>query len=151
MPSVKRVNDEQKELFLAKIKEALWIIKGKDIGVLGLSFKPNTDDLRNSPAMGLIELLQEEGARIKVYDPQAMYKARKVFPGLKFCKDPYSVAAGSDCLIIATGWEEFKKLNLVKIKKLLKRPLIIDGRNIYDPLKMVKLGLSYISIGRKGV
>jgi len=151
LKEVKKINEEQKSFFIGKIKEALWIIKGKNIGVLGLAFKPNTDDIRNSPALGLIRSLQEEGARIKVYDPEAMDKARREVTGIKFCPDPYKVAAGCDCLLIATDWDEFKKLDFLRMKKLLKRPLVIDGRNIYDPFKMLKLGFSYICIGRKGV
>ncbi|MBN2831199.1 MAG: UDP-glucose/GDP-mannose dehydrogenase family protein [Candidatus Omnitrophica bacterium] len=150
LEEVKKVNESQMSFLIAKIKDALWIIKDKNIGVLGLSFKSDTDDIRHSPAIYLIKSLQKEGAFIKAYDPRAMEKAKVVLSDVKFCRNPYAAVSGCDCLLIATGWDEFKKLDFVKIKKLLKRPLIVDGRNIYDPEKMGKLGFSYISIGRKG-
>jgi UDPglucose 6-dehydrogenase len=148
LKAVKHINEEQKDYILKKLKDALWIIKDKSIGVLGLSFKPNTDDIRSAPSLDLIMALQAEGAKIKVYDPQAAKKAKEVLQRLVFCKDPYEVCRGSDCLLIATEWEEFKRLDLAKIKKLLKRPLIVDGRNIYEPKSVEKLGFTYIGVGR---
>ena len=129
----------------------LWTIKDKTIGILGLSFKPNTDDIRNAPSIDIIQALQSEGAKIKVYDPSAMGKAGGLLGRVKFCKDPYEVCRGSDCLLIITEWDEFKELDFSKIKKLLKRPFIIDGRNIYEPQRMKKLGFTYAGIGRRGV
>jgi UDPglucose 6-dehydrogenase len=117
--------------------------------VLGLSFKPNTDDIRNAPALDVIRALQEEGARVKVYDPQVRKKVKDELKGIKFCKDPYESCRGSDCLLIVTEWNEFKELNFLKIKKLMKRPLIIDGRNLYDPRTLKKMGFVYIGIGRR--
>ncbi len=149
LKEVKRINESQKDFIINKIKSSLWIIKGKTIGVLGLAFKPDTDDMRNSPSLDLIKFLQCEGANIKVYDPKAMVKARGILKKVTFCRDPYLVCCGCDCLFIATEWNEFKELNLLKVKKLLKRPFIIDGRNIYEPEKMRKLGFHYISVGRK--
>lgn len=158
LKAVKEVNQQQKVFFINKIKQALWIIKDKTIGILGLSFKPNTDDIRNAPSIDIIQALLQEGAKIKVYDPQAMEKAKQVLDkvnpalarksGVKFCKDSYAVCGTCDALLILTEWDEFKELDFVKIKKLLKRPLIIDGRNIYDPQRMKKMGFSYIGIGR---
>lgn len=148
LKAVRKVNEEQKALFVRKIEEALWITKGKTIGVLGLSFKPNTDDMRCAPSIDIINFLKEDGAIIKTYDPAAMKKARLVLGNVKFCKDPYEVAAGSDALIIITEWHEFEGMDLGRIKNLMKNPLIIDGRNIFDPEKMKKLGFRYISIGR---
>jgi UDPglucose 6-dehydrogenase len=150
LKAAKEINQQQKPFFLNKIKDALWIIKDKNIGVLGLSFKPNTDDIRSAPSIDIVRLLQMEGAKIKVYDPCAMEKAKDVLDKVKFCPDPYDVCRGSDCLLILTEWDEFKELDFLKMKKLLKRPLIIDGRNIYDAEKMEKLGFTYIGIGRKG-
>jgi UDPglucose 6-dehydrogenase len=147
LKAVKQINDSQKEYILKKIKDALWIIKGKAIGILGLSFKPNTDDIRNAPSLAIIRALQQEGARIKIYDPSAMPGAKKILPGVKFCRDSYEAASASDCLLIVTEWDEFKELDFARIKKLLKRPLIIDGRNIYDPQKMHALGFTYIGVG----
>ncbi len=148
LKAVRNTNEEQKKFVLQKIKDALWIIKGKTIAVLGLAFKPNTDDLRNAPGIDLINALMQEGAKIKAYDPKAMEKAKKSLKGVIFCKDSYQAAKGADCLIIATEWNEFKELDFVKLKKTLKRPLIIDGRNIYDPKLLKELGFTYIGIGR---
>jgi len=151
LKAVRAVNQQQKDFFLNKIKDLLWIIKDKAIGVLGLSFKPNTDDIRNAPSIDIIQALQSEGAKIKVYDPSAMEKAGELLGKVKFCKDPYEACRGSDCLLIITEWDEFKELDFSKIKKLLRRPFIIDGRNIYEPERMKKLGFTYAGIGRRGV
>ncbi len=148
LKSVKNINEEQKAFILKKIKDSLWIIKDKTISILGLSFKPDTDDIRNAPSLDIIKALQEEGARIRLYDPQAMKKAKEILDGVKFCKDPYEACKGSDCLLILTEWNEFKELDFVKAKKLLKRPLIIDGRNIYEPRSLKELGFTYIGIGK---
>jgi len=148
LKAVKDINEEQKNFILRKIKDVLWIIKDKTIGVLGLSFKPNTDDIRNAPSLDLIKALQSEGAKIRVYDPQAMEKARDLLKGAKFCKDSYEACSGSDCLLVVTEWREFKELDLVKVKKLLKRPVIIDGRNIYEQALLEKLGFTYLGVGR---
>ena len=148
LKAAKAINEQQKALFLDKIKSALWIVKDKTIGILGLSFKPNTDDIRNAPALDIIRVLNGEGAKIKVYDPSAMEKAKEVLSKqVKFCRDSYDVCKDSDCLLIITEWNEFKELDLAKIKKLLKRPVIIDGRNLYEPKVMEKLGFKYIGIG----
>ncbi len=148
LKTVRAVNQQQKDLFLKKIKDVLWIIKDKTIGILGISFKPNTDDIRNAPSIDIIKALQAEGAKIKVYDPCAMEKAKDILDSVRFCKDSYDVCKESDCLLILTEWDEFKELDFSKIKKLLKRPFIIDGRNIYEPERLQKLGFNYISIGR---
>lgn len=149
LKAVKEINLQQKTFFLNKIKDSLWIVKDKTIGVLGLAFKPDTDDIRSAPAVDIINALDIEGAKIKVYDPQSMQKAKEVLGKVKFCKNPYDVCKGCDCLIVLTEWDEFKALDFLKIKKLLKRPLVIDGRNIYDPVVMKDLGFIYVSIGRK--
>lgn len=148
LKAVRQVNQEQRLFFVEKIKKALWIIKGKTIAALGLSFKPDTDDMRNAPSVDIIRALQEEGAKVKAYDPCAMPKTKALLPEVVFCQDPYQACRGSDCLLIITEWSEFKELDFEKIKKLLKRPLIIDGRNIYDPKRLKKLGFSYFCIGR---
>jgi len=149
LKAVREINEQQKLFFVNKIKDALWIIKDKNIGILGLSFKPNTDDIRNAASLDIIQALLAEGAKIKAYDPQAMQKAGEVLDKVTFSKDPYAVCRGCDCLLIVTEWDEFKELDLLKIKKLLKRPLVIDGRNIYEPDKMKKLGFTYIGMGRR--
>lgn len=145
---VKRINEFQKLNFIKKIEESIWNLKDKTISVLGLAFKPDTDDMRFAPSVDIIRALQSGGAKIKAFDPEAMARARQVLKGVKFCKNAYEAAASSDCLVIITEWREFKELDFKKIKKLLKQPLIIDGRNIYDPEKMKSLGFKYISIGR---
>jgi UDPglucose 6-dehydrogenase len=148
LKAVKNINSEQIDFILKKIKGALWIIKDKTIGILGLSFKPDTDDIRNAPALEVIRALQAEGALVRAYDPQAMAKAKEVTYNVCFCKDSYALAKGCDCLLILTEWNEFKELDLGRIKKLLKMPLVIDGRNIYEPGALRKMGFSYICIGR---
>jgi len=148
LKAARKVNEEQKANFIRKIEEALWIVEDKTIGVLGLSFKPNTDDIRNAPSIDIVNSLKANGAKVKVHDPRAMKKAHSVLKGVKFCKDLYEVARDSDALVIATEWHEFEVMDLGRVKKLMKRPLIIDGRNIFDPEKMRKIGFKYISIGR---
>ena len=145
---VVKINKEQKQLLVKKIEEAVWIIRGKTVGILGLSFKPNTDDIRFSVSLDVIRMLQSEGARIKAYDPQAMPQTKKETKGIKFCQNSYEVARSSDCLLIMTEWDEFRHLNLIRIKKLLRQPIIVDGRNIFEPKQMKKLGFIYKSIGR---
>ena len=142
------INQEQKQNFLKKVKNALKDIKNKKIGVLGLSFKPNTDDMRFAPSVHIIQELQKENAKIKAYDPEAMEKAKQILNDVEFCKDPYEAAKDADALLILTEWSEFKELDLKKIKSLLKNPIIIDGRNIYNPEELRKEGFTYISIGR---
>lgn len=148
LKAVRNTNQEQKDFILQKIKDALRIIRDKTIAVLGLAFKPDTDDLRNSPSIGLINALIREGAKIKVYDPQSMDKARGILKNVVFCKDAYQAALDADCLILATEWNEFKELDFIKLKKKLKRALIVDGRNIYDPELLRGLGFTYIGVGR---
>ncbi|MFH1540658.1 MAG: UDP-glucose/GDP-mannose dehydrogenase family protein [Elusimicrobiota bacterium] len=148
LKNVREINEYQKHSFIKKIEDALWIVKGKTIGILGLAFKPNTDDMRFAPSIDIINALQNEGAKIKVFDPKATEKAKEVLKNVVYCDNPYEVAKNSDCLAILTEWEEIKKIDLEKIKKLLKHPIIIDGRNIFNPKKMEKLGFIYRGVGR---
>lgn len=148
LKAARKVNEEQKALFVRKIEEALWIVKGKTICILGLSFKPQTDDMRFAPSVDIINALKDDGARIKAYDPQAMSKAQSILNGVTFCKDLYEAARNSDALGIVTEWHEFEVMDLGRIKRLMKNPLIVDGRNIFDSKRMKKLGFKYISIGR---
>lgn len=124
-------------------------IEKKKIGILGLAFKPNTDDMRDAPSIVVINKLQEEGARIKAYDPVAMNNAKKILKNVEFAKDPYSAAKHSDILIVLTEWNEFKELDLQKIKKLMKKPILIDGRNIYNPKMLKEMGFVYRGVGRQ--
>jgi len=151
LKSTQEINQEQRRHFIKKIEKALWVVKGKTIGVLGLAFKPNTDDMRLAPSIDIIGALQKEGAKIKAYDPEAMDKSKQILEDVEYCEDPYDVAENSDALLILTEWEEFMELDLNKVKSLLKHPLIIDGRNIYNPEDMKSLGFTYVSIGRKDV
>ena len=148
LKTVERINTEQRENIIKKIEKALWVLKGKTLGILGLSFKPDTDDIRESPSIEIIKALQAEGARIKAYDPQAMAKAKEVSKDIQYCQSPYEVCENSEALVILTDWEEFKKLDLKRVKGLLKNPLIIDGRNIFDPQEVEKMGFKYIGVGR---
>jgi len=148
LKEVERINEEQKQRFFNKVAKLLPNLKNKQIGILGLSFKPNTDDIRFAPSIDIISRLQTAGAKIKAFDPYAMNNAKKIMPNIEYCKNPYQVAENSDALVIITEWDDFKKLDLNKIKKLLKRPIVVDGRNIYDPKTMGKNGFIYQSIGR---
>jgi len=149
MKAVEKINKDQRKLFLKKIEKVLWIVKDKKIGILGLAFKPNTDDMREAPSIDIINGLQKEGAKIRAYDPEATETAKKILKDVEYCKDPYEVAKDAEALVILTEWKQFKEMDLDKIKKLLKNPIIIDGRNMFDPDDMVKKGFKYISIGRK--
>ena len=148
LKEVERINEERPRQLVRKLEEALWILKDKTIGILGLSFKPDTDDMRFAPSIQVIKLLQSEGAKVKAYDPVAIPNAKPLLNNVEFASDPYEAASGSDALIIITEWEEFKKLDLQKIKTLLETPVIVDGRNIYDPREMQKLGFVYKGMGR---
>jgi UDPglucose 6-dehydrogenase len=150
LKEVRKVNDFQKKEFLKVIESALWNIKGKTIGVWGLSFKPNTDDMRSAPSVDIIKELQREGAKIKVYDPQAMAKAKEVLKSIKFCKDPYEAAKGTDCLLLLTEWEDFRALNLTRVKYLMNHALLFDGRNFFCKREVEQLGFEYFGVGTKG-
>src|ERR1051325_10473716 len=123
-------------------------LKGKTVGLFGLAFKPNTDDMRDAPAIDIAADLIEAGAKVCAYDPVSMEVARPLLPNVELCKDPYEVAKESDALIVVTEWNEFKQLDLEKVKDLLKTPVIYDGRNIYDPAVMREMGFKYRAIGR---
>jgi UDPglucose 6-dehydrogenase len=148
LKAVKRINEEQIRTVLKKIEQALWIVKGKNIAVLGLSFKPNTDDMRNAPSLEIIEALIKDGAAVRCFDPQAMPKAKKLLSNVKFCADAYEAARGVDCLVIVTEWNEFKELDFLRLKKIMRQPIIVDGRNIYEPGKLKESGFKYIGVGR---
>jgi UDPglucose 6-dehydrogenase len=148
LKEVQKINSEQMNRFVKKLSDTLWVLKDKTIGVLGLAFKQNTDDVRMSPAIELCQRLQKEGARLRVHDPQAMDKARGLLKDVDFVEDMNQVAEGCDALVIATEWEEFKKLDLERARKTLTHPIMFDGRNMFDPAEMERLGFIYKSIGR---
>jgi UDPglucose 6-dehydrogenase len=142
------INRHRIEHFVEKIRRGLWVIRGKRIAVLGLAFKPNTDDIRFAPSMDLIERLLKEGAKISAFDPQAMERARASLNDVSFGKDAYEVATGADALLIVTEWEEFRSLDWNRIQSLMARPLIVDGRNLPGPAEMRSAGFEYYSMGR---
>lgn len=145
---IQRINNFQRQQIVEKAKNALWNLKDKTIGILGLAFKPNTDDMREAPSIDIIRQLQQEGVQIKAYDPQAMKNAGRILHNIEYCPSPYEAAKDSDALIIVTEWEEFKNLDLLRIKQLLKQPVIVDSRNVFDPAKIKASGFSYIGVGR---
>ena len=143
-----RVNAEARAHFLKKIERELWIVKGKTIAALGLAFKPETDDLRESVPVEIVRSLVQQGARLRVYDPKAMDKAKAVLKDVTFCGSALEAAAGADCALLLTEWEEFRKLDLRKLKKVMAHPTLLDGRNLYDPARARELGFTYRSVGR---
>jgi UDPglucose 6-dehydrogenase len=145
---VQRINAEQMDRFVKKIIDTLWVLKDKTIGVLGLAFKQNTDDVRLSPAIDLCHRLKKEGANLRVHDPKAIEKAKEVLKDVTYVDNMNDVAEGCDALVVATEWPDFKKLDLERARKLLSHPILIDGRNLFDPQEMEKLGFIYKSVGR---
>jgi UDPglucose 6-dehydrogenase len=146
--AVIRANENQRRIVFEKIRASVGAVKGKTIALLGLSFKPNTDDLRDAPSLYLIERLLKEKAKVKAYDPVAMDNAKPLFPGIAYCKDPYDAAKGADALVIVTEWNQFRNLDLERIRGMLKQPFFFDLRNIYEPEKMKRIGFKYFCVGR---
>ncbi len=148
LKEVSKINQEQREKVIHDLEFFLGNLKNKKIGLLGLSFKPFTDDIRESPAIEIVKLLTEKGALIRAHDPKAIPNFSHLFPHLEYFDNPYQMAEDLHALVVITDWPSFRYLNLKKIKKLMARPLIIDGRNIYDPQKLKEAGFEYSSIGR---
>ena len=148
LKEVQRINADQMDRFVKKITDTLWVLKDKKIGVLGLAFKQNTDDVRSSPAIDLCHRLQQEGATLRVHDPKAMDKAKSLLPDVTYVDDMNAVAEGCDAIVVATEWDEFKQLDLARAKKGLTHPIMFDGRNLFDPAEMEKRGWIYKSVGR---
>jgi UDPglucose 6-dehydrogenase len=148
--SVVEVNKIQKELLVRKIEASLDGLKNRCIGVLGLSFKPNTDDIRESPAILICQKLIESHAQVQAYDPISMPNAQRVLNEnrISYCTSAYEAAANSDALLVATEWNEFRNIDLEKIKSLMRRPIVFDARNIFEPEKMESLGFKYFGTGR---
>jgi len=145
---VQRVNREACDRFVKKVEQELWIVKGKTIAAFGLSFKPDTDDVRESVAVKIVQRLSGLGARVRAYDPQANGAAAELLNGVAFCKSALEAARGADCALLLTEWGEFRDLDLKKLKKVMAHPTLIDGRNVFDPEKMKELGFTYRSVGR---
>jgi len=148
LDAVITVNEEQKKRMIHKIVEKVGDLRGKTIGILGLSFKPNTNDVRESSSIVIIQGLLDQGANVKAFDPAAMEETRAIFPGIAYGKDAYDVAKGADALVLSTEWNQFRRLDLERIKGLLKNPVFIDLRNVYDPDHMKQLGFHYCGVGR---
>jgi UDPglucose 6-dehydrogenase len=149
LDEVMRINEEQRQRFLRKVRSALWTLRGKTLGVLGLAFKGGTDDIRESPALFLVQSLLQEGCKITAYDPAAMERTQEAMNSeIKFASSAYEAAHGADALLILTEWEEFANLDLQRLSQELKYPIVIDGRNLYDPEVMAAHGFTYYSVGR---
>ena len=149
LDEVMRINEDQRQRFLRKVHRALWTLRGKHLAVLGLAFKGGTDDIRESPALFLVQALLQEGSKITAYDPAAMDRAQQAIPsGITFANSAYEAAHGADALLILTEWEEFANLDLNRLRQELKYPIVIDGRNLYDPEVMAAQGFTYYSVGR---
>jgi len=146
--AVMEINDDQRRMVVRKLKKALDGLKDKTIGLLGLAFKPNTDDMREAPSIDVARMLMDAGASVRAYDPVAMENAAKVLPNVEFVDGAYEVAEGCDAMVVVTEWNEFKNLDMVRVRGLMKQSVIIDGRNIYDPQVMKELGFYYRGVGR---
>jgi UDPglucose 6-dehydrogenase len=153
LKEVQRINSTQRDRFLKKVRDALWVLREKHIAVWGLAFKPDTDDIRSSVAIELVAEMLREGAHVTVYDPKGMEKAREIeaIAGAKFAQSALEAVEGAEALVIATEWDEFANLDLALLKQRMTTPIVFDGRNLLDPATMAQLGFHYYSIGRKAV
>jgi UDPglucose 6-dehydrogenase len=153
LDEVCKINDTQREIFFNKVRSALWTLRGKRLAALGLAFKGETDDIRESPAIDVIQRLLEAGASVTAYDPAAMERAREVLPPtdkMSYAGDMYEAAKGADAVLILTDWKEFATLDLVRLNQVVRFPIVIDGRNLYKPQQMQEHGFTYVSVGRPG-
>jgi UDPglucose 6-dehydrogenase len=141
------INRDARQRFVRKLEQAVGTLNGVTIAVWGLAFKPETDDLREAPAIEIIQALLARGARVRAYDPEAMEGARALLPGVTYCADPYDAARGADAIALITEWSEFKTIDLSRVRHLMRHPIIVDGRNVYDPAAMAALGFRYSGIG----
>jgi len=149
LQAVMDINRNQRRRVVYRLRKVLGgSLSEKIIGILGLSFKPNTDDMREAPAVEIIHLLENEGAKIQAYDPQAVENAKKELPGISLCDDPYQMAAGADALVLATEWNEFKQLDFERIYKLMRTPVLVDGRNLWDSTQLREIGFTYFGVGQ---
>ena len=147
------INNDQRQRFLRKVRSVLWTLRGKRLAVLGLAFKGGTDDIRESPALAIVASLLAEGCEICAYDPAAIERAREVLPatGISYASSVYAAAENADAMLVLTEWDEFKRLDLVRLKQLLRYPIVIDGRNLFSPARMHEAGFNYLSMGRPDV
>jgi UDPglucose 6-dehydrogenase len=147
--AVMDINRDQRMLVIDKLREVLEELPGRIIGLLGLAFKPNTDDMREAPSVDIARVLLAAGSEVRAYDPAAMERSKILLPEVEHVKDAYAVASGADALVLITEWNEFRRLNMARVRQLMRRPVIVDGRNIYDPAAMKGLGFTYRGIGRE--
>jgi UDPglucose 6-dehydrogenase len=143
-----KVNDEQRQRMVEKIRDTVGELRGKTFAILGLSFKPNTNDLREAPALAIAEILMKQGATIRAYDPVALEEASRTLNGLTSCEDAYHAAEGTDALILMTEWNQFRNLDFERLKTLMRQPVLFDLRNVYDSTKVVSFGFLHVSVGR---
>jgi len=148
LKEVEKINDQRIEHFIEKLRNELWVLRGKKIAVWGLAFKPNTDDVRFAPSMTLLKALLEEGVLVRAYDPQATEKARAVLPDIQYCSNPYAAAEAADAVLIVTEWEEFRQVDWARLRKVVEHPLILDGRNMLNGREVTAHGFRYVSVGR---
>jgi UDPglucose 6-dehydrogenase len=148
LKEAERVNKRRVDLFFEKIRQALWVVKDKKVGVLGLAFKANTDDIRFAPSLDILRRLLAEGATVRAYDQEAMDRTSAIFPQVHYCREPYEVARDADALLILTEWDDFRQLDWERIHGLMVRALVIDGRNLLEPAAMMERGFEYLSFGR---
>jgi len=144
-----QINRDQRMVVIDLLRETLDELPGRVIGLLGLAFKPNTDDMREAPSVGIAKVLLAAGAEVRAYDPAAVETSRMLLPEVEYLKSAYEVAAGADAIVLITEWNEFRQLDMARVKQLMRRPVIVDGRNIYDPEAMRGLGFTYRGIGRE--
>jgi len=146
--AVMDINRDQRTLVVEKLRECLGSLRGQVIGLLGLAFKPDTDDMREAASVEIARALLKKGATVRAYDPAAIDKAKAIMPDVEYRRNAHGVARGADAIVVVTEWNEFKQLDMVKVKRLMRRPVIVDGRNLYDPVEMRRLGFVYRGIGR---
>ena len=155
LQEVERINQRRVDVFIKKVHKALWTLRGKTLGILGLAFKPGTDDIREAVSLKIIQALLDEGCILRLYDPQAMPNTQEVFPAsmerLTYCSSAYEVAHGAQALLLLTEWEEFRQLDLLRVRDSMEVPILVDGRNLFNPDTVRKAGFEYVSIGRDGV
>lgn len=152
LKKVEAINERRIEVFLKKVRQALWVLQGKTIAVLGLAFKPNTDDIREAPSLKIIRALLDKGASLRLHDPKATANAKAVIPEdhvtVTYCEDPYTAARHAHALLVVTDWPEYLELDLAQLRDSMDLPVVVDGRNIFDPKEMQRLGFEYVSMGR---
>jgi UDPglucose 6-dehydrogenase len=148
LKEVEKINQSRVEHFVEKVRQELWVVRGKKIAIWGLAFKPNTDDVRFAPSLALLKALLEQGAEVRAYDPEAMEKAKADLPNITYSSDPYQAAEGADAIVIVTEWDEFRQVDWKRLRSTVEHPLVIDGRNMFVPEEITRQGFRYVSIGR---